>query len=126
MRVLRCFLGLCGLFLAHGSDFLIRNVTVVDVKTGSELSKHSVWIHNGQIAAIGEHPAAPASAVVVNGTGKYLIPGLWDMHVHLWYKEHQFPLFLANGVTGVRDMGSDLAQVNRWSAQIKKHELAGT
>jgi imidazolonepropionase-like amidohydrolase len=125
MRVLRCFLGLCGIFLAHGSDFLIRNVTVVDVKTGAELPKHSVWIHNGLIAAVGERSAAPAAAVIVDGTGKYLIPGLWDMHVHLWYKEHQFPLFLANGITGVRDMGSDLNWVNHWRDEMKAGKLLG-
>lgn len=125
MRVLSCLLGLCGLFLAQGSDFLIRNITVIDVKTGSELARRSVWIHNGQIAGVSEHPAAPAAAVVVNGNGKYLIPGLWDMHVHLWYKEHQFPLYLANGVTGVRDMGSDLSWVNHWRDQMKAGKLLG-
>jgi imidazolonepropionase-like amidohydrolase len=125
MRVFGCLLGLCGLFLAHGADFLIRNVTVVDVKTGGELSKSSVWIHNGQIAAVGERTGAPAVAAVVNGAGKYLIPGLWDMHVHLWYREHQFPLFLANGVTGVRDMGSDLNWVNHWRDEIKAGKLLG-
>ena len=125
MRVWLCLLSLCGLFLAHGSDFLIRNVTVVDVVTGRELPNHAVWIHNGQIAAVGERTGAPAAAAIVNGTGKYLIPGLWDMHVHLWYREHQFPLFLANGVTGVRDMGSDLNWVNHWRDEIKAGKLLG-
>ncbi len=120
-----CLVGLCGLFAAHASDFLIRNVTVVDVTTGAELPKHSVWIHNGKIAAVGERVSAPAAAALVNGTGIYLIPGLWDMHVHLWYKEHQFPLFLANGVTGVRDMGSDLNWVNHWRDEIKAGQLLG-
>jgi hypothetical protein len=40
----------------------------------------------------------------LDGTGKYLIPGLWDMHVHTWDYESTFPLYVANGVTGVRDM----------------------
>ncbi len=124
MRVFCCFLALCGLFLAHGADYLIRNVTVVDVKTGGE-SKQSVWVHGNKIAAVGEHVAAPAAAAVVNGTGKYLIPGLWDMHVHLWYKENQFPLFLANGITGVRDMGSDLNWVNHWRDEMKAGKLLG-
>jgi imidazolonepropionase-like amidohydrolase len=125
MRVLLCLVGLCGTFLARGSDFSIRNVTVVDVRTGGELSKQSVWIHNATIAGVGQRSGAPAGAIVVDGTGKYLIPGLWDMHVHLWYKEHQFPLFLANGVTGVRDMGSDLNWVNHWRDEIKAGKLLG-
>jgi hypothetical protein len=45
-----------------------------------------------------------AGAKVVDGTGKYLIPGLWDMHVHIWDYESTCPLYIANGVTGVRDM----------------------
>ena len=51
---------------------------------------------------------------MVDGTGKFLIPGLWDMHVHLWESTPMFPLYLANGVTGVRDMGSDFTRTNRW------------
>jgi imidazolonepropionase-like amidohydrolase len=47
------------------------------------------------------------------------------MHVHLWHKDNQFPMFLDWGVTGVRDMGSDLAQVKRWRAQIKSREMLG-
>ncbi len=49
----------------------------------------------------------PTGARVIEGTGKYLIPGLWDMHVHTGQKEIFFPLYIANGVTGVRDMGGD-------------------
>ena len=111
--------------LAHGADVLIRNVTVVDVRTGEELTGRSVWIHGSQIAGVGAQMRSPANAEVINGAGKYLIPGLWDMHVHLWYREHQFPLYLANGVTGVRDMGSDLNWVNHWRDQIKAGKLLG-
>jgi len=50
---------------------------------------------------------------------------LWDMHVHLWYKEDQFPMYLAWGITGVRDMGSDLARVKRWRSEIKSGALLG-
>ena len=47
-------------------------------------------------------------AEIVNGRGKFLMPGLWDMHVHLSYaRASALPLLVANGVTGVRDMGSD-------------------
>src|SRR5205085_1633221 len=75
------------------------------------------------IAAANIRP--PSAAEVIEGRGRYMIPGLWDMHVHLWYKENQFPMFLAWGVTGVRDMGSDLAQVKHWRGQIKSGELLG-
>lgn len=112
-------------WVADAADLVIRNVTVVDVATGAELPKRSVLIHNKQIAALGIDVKVPKNAAVVNGAGKYLIPGLWDMHVHLWYRENQFPLFLANGITGVRDMGSDLNWVNQWRDEIKANKLLG-
>lgn len=110
---------------ASCADLLIENITVVDVTTGAELPKRSVLIHNTDIAAIGTHVRAPKAARVINGTGKFLIPGLWDMHVHLWYRENQFPLYLAHGITGVRDMGSNLSWVNQWRDQIKAGKLLG-
>jgi hypothetical protein len=48
----------------------------------------------------------------VDGNGKYLLPGLWDMHVHAVFAERidsMFPLFVANGVLGIRDMGTSAA-----------------
>jgi len=63
----------------------------------------------------------PKGATVIDGTGKFLIPGLWDMHVHLEIsgKEASFPMYLANGVTGVRDMGGDLDQIKVWREQSR-------
>jgi hypothetical protein len=120
--LLLIFLCLQGL---HASDLLIHNVTVIDVTTGSELSRRSILIHDNKIAAVGSDVRAPAGAEIISGAGKYAIPGLWDMHVHLWYKEHLFPMYLAYGVTGVRDMGSDLTQLNAWRKQIASGNLLG-
>ena len=61
----------------------------------------------------------------INGTGKYLIPGLWDMHVHLWDKKPAFGSYLANGVLGVRDMGSDFARTRAWRADVAAGRLIG-
>jgi hypothetical protein len=63
---------------------------------------------------------------VVDGTGKFLIAGLWDMHVHSLSKNQPdrfFPLFVANGVTGIRDMGGDLSL--REIAQLKRETRTG-
>jgi imidazolonepropionase-like amidohydrolase len=83
----------------------ITHATVVDVETGALLPDRTVLIRAGRIEAVA--PAAelspPADADVLDATGRYLIPGLWDMHVH-WYTPTELPLFLANGVTGVRQM----------------------
>jgi imidazolonepropionase-like amidohydrolase len=69
---------------------------------------------------------------VVDATGKFLIPGLWDMHVHVMFgdwipgsKEVTLPLFVANGVTGIRDMGGDLDTLLAWRKEIAAGTLIG-
>lgn len=117
-------LPLCWTGLA-GADHMIRNVTVIDVISGAELARRSILIHDDKIAAVGVDLHAPAYAEIVDGSGRYAIPGLWDMHVHLWHKENLFPMFLAYGVTGLRDMGSDLSQVNQWRKDIASGKFPG-
>src|SRR5208282_3784384 len=68
----------------------------------------------------------PKGALVVNATGKFLIPGLWDMHGHLTdATDSAFPLLIMNGFTGVRDMGGDLDQIDRWRAEIQQGKRIG-
>ncbi|MEO7963426.1 MAG: amidohydrolase family protein [Gemmatimonadaceae bacterium] len=103
------------------ADLLIQHVTVIDGTGAASRADQFVAIKGDRIVAIGPAAEMPTSksAKIVDGLGKYLIPGLWDMHVHLdGYKEHSFPLFVANGVTGVRDLGGNLA------ASLKLRELA--
>ena len=95
----------------------ITHVTVIDVAAGASRPERTVVIEGDRIRDVGpaEGAAIPKGARVVDGSGKFLIPGLWDMHIHTFFgdwvpggREVTLPLFLANGVTGVRDMGSDL------------------
>lgn len=63
----------------------------------------------------------PSGASVIDGRGKFLIPGLWDMHVHGFvhlFSEFAGPLMIANGVTGARDMGYHIDTTLRWKASI--------
>jgi imidazolonepropionase-like amidohydrolase len=97
-----------------------------------------VLVAGDRIVATGSSSsiAIPAAAQAVKGRGKFLIPGLWDMHVHI-ADESYLPLFVANGVTGVRDMGGGLSDagdgcesvsadiLGRWRALIESGELAG-
>lgn len=89
-------------------DFLVRNVAMVDVLRGRIVPGRDVVVRNGRIASIGaSYPGSGQSGlVVVDGTGKFLVPGLWDMHVHSLKIAPQYthPLFIANGITGVREM----------------------
>ncbi len=123
MRLFALLVFCCG--AAFSADLLIRNIDIVDVTSGAILPRRSVLIRGGRIQSISASTRAPRGSQLVEGRGKYLIPGLWDMHVHLSRKQNQFAMFLAWGVTGVRDMGSDLAQVKRWRGGIKSGELLG-
>jgi len=67
----------------------------------------------------------PSSARVIDGTGKYLVPGLWDMHVHLRDLDGALPLFIINGVTTVRDMGSELEKTVALRERVEAGALVG-
>src|SRR5467141_2556561 len=113
---------------------VLNHVTVVDVRTGALQPDQTVIIEGNHIAFAGPNKSAEYSrhAHVVNGRNLFLIPGLWDMHVHLvfgdWFPDAQgisLPLFVANGVTGVRDMGSELDIVQGWRNEIEAGRLIG-
>jgi len=113
---------------------VLSNVTVVDVRTGTLQPEQTVILERNHIASVGPGKSAkyPRNAASVNCRGLFLIPGLWDMHVHLvfgdWFPDAQdisLPLFVANGVTGVRDMGSELDIVQGWRNEIEGGQLLG-
>src|SRR4029078_11423063 len=83
-----------------------------------------------RICSVGPASATVARGQVVDAKGLYLIPGLWDMHTHAYFgwsrdfgDSYVLPLFIANGVTGIRDMGSDLDAVLRARAEVAAHRL---
>jgi imidazolonepropionase-like amidohydrolase len=113
---------------------VINNVSVVDVRNGEVLADQTVILERNRIASVGPSKSLkyPRNAPSVNGRGYFLIPGLWDMHVHLvfgdWFPGAQditLPLLVANGVTGVRDMGSELETVQDWRNEIEAGRLLG-
>jgi imidazolonepropionase-like amidohydrolase len=107
---------------APDTPIVLSHVTVVDVITGSLQRDVDVTIRGGRIAAVGP-AAAAAGGRVVDATGKFLIPGLADMHVH-WYDQRYLGLFVANGVTRVRQMwGMPLHLA--WRKRIEAGELLG-
>ena len=99
----------------------ITDVTVID-GTGTASRAHmTVVASDGRIVAVdsASRVRIPAHAIVIDGRGKFLIPGLWDMQVHLAKAgAPSLGLFVANGVTSVRDMGGDFAVVDRWRSEI--------
>jgi len=105
-------------------SLVIKNISVVDVATGSVKTPADVVIKDGKIASISAK-ASPADATALDGSGKYLIPGLWDMHVHNWEKTSLYGLYVANGVLGIRDTGSNRAMTRHWQEQVKAGEIIG-
>lgn len=106
---------------------VIENVSLIDGVNPAVQPNKTVVIVGNQIKAIGEKGkvSIPAKAKIINGKGKYLIPGLWDSHVHLSSAKYPLPLFVANGVTAVREMGGDLQQVKQLREQVAAGQLLG-
>ncbi|MBK7830856.1 MAG: amidohydrolase family protein [Gemmatimonadetes bacterium] len=122
----------------------LTHVRVVDVATGAIQPDQTILIVGGRIREVGpqRRVKVPADAKVVNATGLYAVPGLWDMHVHvsstamrprapgeeatlLHNAEFVFPLFVANGVTGIRDMSGNLKVLTDWRRSIVAREMIG-
>ena len=120
--------------LDPGASLVLTNLTVVDIRTGALHTSQTVVIDHDHIVAVSAAGSAKLTtkAERVDCTGLFAIPGLWDMHVHLsfgdWFpdaKEILLPLFIANGITEVRDMGSDLDGVQSWRSDINAGRLVG-
>ncbi len=106
---------------------VITDVTVVDAAGGPSQPHRTVTIRDGRIASIeASGVPAPKGVEVVDGRGKFLIPGLWDMHVHLsWTTASAMPVLVANGITSVRDMGGRLSELDDWRTKAATGVLAG-
>jgi imidazolonepropionase-like amidohydrolase len=119
----------------------ITHATVVDVSDGKLIPDTTVVVEGNRIASVEPSAKGKAKAEVsahakagrvVDATGLFLIPGLWDMHTHVYFdstvadgSDLVLPLFLANGVTGVRDMGSNLDMVLQARGDVAAHRLLG-
>ena len=86
----------------------IVNVTVIDAQNGVRQNQ-TVIFSGDEITSFSATSEAVTAAVTIDGNGKFLIPGLWDMHVHLTYNDaftEKMPqMFIAYGITSVRDTG---------------------
>src|SRR5687767_7881315 len=107
-------------------QLVLNHITVVDITNGNLLKNVSVSVSGNRITDIGKIVNILPHATVIDARGKYLIPGLWDMHVHLsYYGEAALPMLVANGITGVRDMGGNLDEIDKWRNEIASGTLTG-
>src|SRR5688572_11840352 len=114
---------------AQETTTAFTHVTVIDGRSSQPRIDQNVVVRGNRIVAVG--PAAstsvPAGARVIDGRGKFLIPGLWDMHVHTTMPGGRdvLELYIANGVTGVRDMAGDWPTITAWRGEIARGTLIG-
>ena len=117
-----------------GVSLVFTHVTIADVASGALEMDMYVIVTGDRIEQVGtkHHVKIPKDGKIIDATGKFMIPGLWDMHVHSFFDDRgkagrdvTLPLFIANGVTGVRDMGSDLEPVLAARKEIEEHRLLG-
>jgi hypothetical protein len=111
---------------ASADAVAITNVTVIDVLSGTKQAGVTVVTKGGEIAGIGRRLPVPRGAVRVDGANKFLIPGLWDMHSHNQASgAESMDLYLAHGVVGTRDMGSDLDFILPLRDRLRRGEVSG-
>jgi imidazolonepropionase-like amidohydrolase len=112
---------------------LIYNGNIIDVKTGKIAKNQAILIENKTIKNIGTYKKLKNLATEqIDAKGKFIIPGLWDMHIHIEGQDlvddnkTLFPVFIAHGITTVRDAASDLGlQVLKWRDEINEGKLFG-
>lgn len=116
------------------ASIVISHVTVINPGNSTVTPDTTVVVTGNRISDVSASTQAhpPKNAQVINAKGQYLIPGLWDMHVHSafgdWFpggRDVILPLFIANGVTGVRDMGGDLPVLLDWRKQVAAGKILG-
>jgi len=116
----------------------LTRVTLVDPALAAPQRDATIVIQGQRIVAAGARRAItiPRGARVIDANGKYVLPGLWDMHTHVAQPvaagveletgaAYFFPLLIAHGVTGVRDMAGDLATLRRWRGEIDQGKRIG-
>ena len=100
------------------------HVTVIDATGSAPKADMTVILSGDRISEIGKSGKVrvPKNARVIDARGKFLIPGLWDMHVHAWNKE-SLTLLVANGVIGVREMFGSIDSIGGWRKEVEEGKL---
>ena len=131
------FLGACSQLIAQGVNpkLLLYNINIVNVVDGSISENVAIVMEGANILSIGKYETLRKKfkdSGNIDGKNRYVIPGLWDMHIHLEGADlvpdnkALLPVFIAYGITTVRDCASDLGeQVLKWRSEINHDSLVG-
>jgi imidazolonepropionase-like amidohydrolase len=106
-------IGFATAILAQSSELALTHITIINPGPGKPQPDMTVLLNGGMITAIGKTNIIklPPSATVIDSTGKFVIPGLWDMHTHFRDPDRDMKLYIANGVLGIRNMGAPAKEV---------------
>lgn len=123
----------CGPPPGAPADLAVTGVTVVDVASGTLSVGRTIVVTGGRIVAVADSAAGYAPARTVDASGRYAMPGLWDMHVHfgggealIQENKNLLPLYVAHGITTVRDAAGDLSpSVLDWRREVAAGTLHG-
>lgn len=108
-------------------QYLISDINIIEVQTGKVKSHQWIGIDSNRITRIYNTKVIPSDTTfVINGNGKYLIPGLWDMYAHYhWNYNQTSPLYIANGIVGLRDVWGDMSNVKLIRTMMKDGTFIG-
>ncbi|PHH74140.1 hypothetical protein CDD82_5086 [Ophiocordyceps australis] len=129
---------LASLYTAQAENLSITNVNVIDTATGKVAEGQDITVQGNKITSIsngGGKQKRQNGGKTIDGTGMFAIPGLCDMHTHAYFTNDAqrfpatdniiFPLYIANGVTCIRDLGSNLGAIKSGRDRIAAHQLEG-
>lgn len=139
MKQITFLLLICALSLSNCQspqqlDILIQHAEVIDVETGKVLSDQQIGIKNGMITSMNnDYSKSFQAKEIIDAKGQFVIPGLWDMHIHfrggdelILENKDLIPLFVANGITGLREAGGDMTNmIFEWQDKIASGEMVG-
>jgi len=117
-----------GQCLAQASSVVIRDVTLIDGFSEKAIQHSTVVFKDGIITAVGAvgEVNVPEKSEVIDGSGKFLLPGLWDSHAHLSYwGDDALDLLIESGITSIRELGGDVDLVESWKQEVESGTRLG-
>ena len=116
--VLGALLGSAKVIPAQSGDLALTHVTIINPGAAKPQPEMTILIHGSNIASVGKTKLLklPASAKVIDATGKFVIPGLWDMHTHFRDPDRDLKMYIANGVL----------RIATWAARTSWYFLCAT
>ncbi|MGH7695079.1 MAG: amidohydrolase family protein, partial [Gemmatimonadaceae bacterium] len=124
MRIATALLLAVPVVTAQTKPLAIVNGQVIDMRSERPY-RATIIIRAGRVEQVAAAARIPNDADTLDASGTWIIPGLWDMHAHIWSRTLLFPTYIAHGITGVRDMGSSLPLWIAWRDSVARGLIDG-